>query len=72
MAMTSRRSKITDEELLNYIRVVEDPFVTAAELADEFEMTRQGINGRLNQLKSSGVLKSKQCGSGQGWWLPDT
>ena len=71
MSATNNRMKVTDEQLLDYFHSANDAFVTTRELVDEFEMTRQAINGRLESLAEEGRLTSKQCGSGYGWWLSD-
>jgi len=60
------------EKIVIEIRATDDPFVTAAELSDSLEASRQSINYRLNQLEEAGCVDRKKAGSrAVGWWLID-
>jgi predicted transcriptional regulator len=46
--------------------------ITATELSDAVDMTRQGVNNRLSELVESGHLRSKQVGSrAVVYWLTE-
>jgi DNA-binding MarR family transcriptional regulator len=55
--------KLTDEEILREMRLAPDPFVTASELADRTNYTRQGIRNRLDTLESKGLVRRRKVGS---------
>lgn len=54
--------KVTEAEILNKIRKIEDPVFTTTEIAEEFDITRQAALYRLDNLTDRGVLKKKSVG----------
>lgn len=64
----TRYKKVTSESILQFVRNHEEPVVTAGEIADEFDMTNQGVNYRLRQLEEEGKLVSKTAGSSAKVW----
>ncbi|WP_133412141.1 MarR family transcriptional regulator [Halalkaliarchaeum desulfuricum] len=61
--------KATESGIIRAFKESSDPFLTTTELAEQFDMTRQGMAKRLDRLAERGVLTRKSCGSGYGWWL---
>jgi len=71
MSATGRPTS-TDDELLRLFDESDDPVLTAAEIAEELEMTRQGVNYRLRQLDAEGAVARKKIGSrAVAWWRTD-
>lgn len=69
MAPSEKRQKVTDSEIIEAIKDISDPFVTAKELAEQLPISRQQVNDRLRDLEQRGILSRKKAGSGQGWWI---
>lgn len=65
---SGRPKKVTSDKILKFVRTHEDPVVTAGEIADEFNMTNNGVNYRLRQLEDDGELVSKTAGSSAKVW----
>lgn len=61
--MAGRKPTVSDEQVLREIALMADPVVTAPELADRLDITRQGANYRLGQLEEDGYVKSKKVGA---------
>jgi len=53
---------VSDTKILTYMRESDDPAFTAGELAEQFEMTTEGVRNRLQQLIESGDVFSKKPG----------
>jgi len=62
MGETGRDKKLTDVEILKEISLHPDPVVTTSEIAERVEMTRQGLNNRMNELAETGDLVRKDVG----------
>ncbi|WP_092664187.1 winged helix-turn-helix domain-containing protein [Halorientalis persicus] len=69
--MVGRTPKVSDEEIMNHIREVNDPFVTAKEVAEAVSLSRQAVNNRLNNLHDRNLVDKKSTGSGVGWWVTE-
>jgi len=66
---TTGRPANADDEVLRIFERSDDPVLTAAEIAEELGMTRQGVNYRLKQLHDDGSVARKQLGSrAVAWW----
>lgn len=65
---TKKYKKVTSESILEFVRAHKEPVVTAGEIADEFDMTNNGVNYRLQQLEDDGKLVSKRAGSSAKVW----
>lgn len=50
-------------ELLEEAALHPDPIVTATELAERMDYTRQGVMRRLEQLEEEGLFESKMAGA---------
>lgn len=62
------RVKMTEDEILNFIREHHEPVVTASEIAEEFDVTNGAAIYRLNQLKKNGRVRPKEAGSSALVW----
>jgi len=64
---------MTDDEILSIFVNADDPVLTATEIAEQTDLTRQAIRRRLQQLRDNdGVLERKNVGSrAVVWWLTD-
>jgi Fic family protein len=73
MAMNSGRTgKVSDAEIISAFQDSEDAFLTAAEVAEKFDITQQAAHSRLAGLHERGVLHRKKAGArAVGWWLSD-
>jgi predicted ArsR family transcriptional regulator len=60
---------VTEQEILKVFDQIEEPFVTASELADELGVSRQAANYRLKRMRDNGLVNSKKTGARSvGWW----
>jgi len=67
---SSNRLKMTDNEIKQFIREHRDRAVTASEIAEEFGVTTQAVNYRLNKLREQGEVVKKKVGSAAAvWWV---
>lgn len=62
------RVKMTDSEILNFMRTHEDPVVTATEIAEEFSVTNGAVRYRLEKLERVGKVRPKEAGSSAVVW----
>lgn len=63
---------MTEEEILLQIRLSPDPVVTAGELAERTDYSRQNINIRLEELVENGLVAEKKAGArAKVYWLTD-
>lgn len=70
--MPQGKRTVTDDEMLKFMRESSDPAFTTRELADHFEMTTEGVRGRLTSLESTGaVFRKKPSPRTIIWWLPE-
>jgi predicted ArsR family transcriptional regulator len=62
--------KVSDGEILAAIERVDEPVVTAAELADGLPIGRRALRDRLSALRERGVVDRKTVGArAVVWWL---
>jgi len=71
MASPGREPETQDRHILREFMLAEAPFLHATELADTFDMSRQGVYKRLVKLEERGLLKSKKSGNVRNWWITD-
>jgi predicted transcriptional regulator len=64
----SNSRTITDERILEFIRTHEDPCVTAGEIAEEFDITNEGVNYRLKKIRDRGDVVEKRVGASAKVW----
>ena len=70
--MGGRKPTISDEEILREIALSPDPVVTATEISNRIEMTRQGVNNRLDTLCEEGLVRKKSVGAkAVVYWLSE-
>jgi DNA-binding IclR family transcriptional regulator len=61
-----------DDEIIRFIRESERPFVTATEVADEGDMSRQNAYRRLQRMTDEGRIEKYKAGSAAViWWVDD-
>lgn len=67
---SSNRQKMTDFDIKQFMREHRDRAVTATEIAEEFGVTTQAVNYRLNQLADDDEVVKKKVGSAAAvWWV---
>lgn len=72
MGEAGRKPTVGDDEILRMVALSPDPIVTAPELAEKLDMTRQGVNYRLSDLVERGFLESRSVGShAVVYWLTE-
>lgn len=63
---------MSDDEIVEYMRELEKPFVTSSEIAEEAGIARQNAYRKLKRLHENGrIEKSKPAPNTAIWWLPD-
>lgn len=68
-SMPQGKQTVSDQEILQLFEQVDDPFLTAGEVAEIVDMTRQGIHNRLQDLHDAGRLERKEGGHRTViWW----
>ena len=61
--------ELNDQEILKLFDATNEPFLTAPEIAEEFEVTRQAVTYRLKRMHGDGLVERKEAGaSSVGWW----
>lgn len=70
MTVPQGKQTVTDDEIVQTMAEHPDPVFTTAELADIFEMSSEGIRGRLNALEEQGcVCRKKPTARTVMWWV---
>jgi len=69
--MSTGKRRVTDQELLEVFEDSNEPFLTAPEVAEHFDITRQQIDTRLKKLYAESAIQRKKTGHATIWWLPD-
>jgi len=65
-----RSKRVSDAKILRAIALSPDPVVTARELAEELDYTRDGIRKRLLKLEDDGKVAGRDVGARSVvWWL---
>lgn len=60
---------VTEQDILKEFDRIDAPFLTASELAEQLEISRQAANYRLKQMRDNGLVNSKKAGARSvGWW----
>jgi predicted transcriptional regulator len=66
----NRDKKMSNDDILSFVRAHEDPCVTAGEIAEEFDATNGAVNYRLKKLEEDGRIAKKDAGaSAKVWYL---
>ncbi|WP_417936055.1 helix-turn-helix domain-containing protein [Haloarcula saliterrae] len=68
--MTRGKQTVSDREILALFAAADAPFLTAREVADAFDLTRQWAHNRLQTLHDDGHLNRKKSGRNTViWWV---
>jgi len=57
--MGGRKPTVSDDEILDTFREVDEPFLSTREVADHIGISRSGTYTRLVELRKNGHLRSK-------------
>jgi len=72
MSDPGRNKEVSDEEIARAIALHPDPVVTASEVAESVDMSKQGVNKRLRELADEGYVVRKEVGARAViYWLDD-
>jgi len=72
MSEPGRKKEVSDEEILRAIALHPDPIVTASEVAEMVDLTKQGVNKRLRELSDEGYVVRKEVGArAVVYWLDE-
>lgn len=71
MRRMGRSNETPDDVILTEIYLKDDPVVVASEVAQEIDMTRQGVHKRLQKLTEGDWLCTKKPGRDRLYWLTD-
>lgn len=69
MADRGRKKTVSDVEILRQFAYSPDPAFFATEFTDEFDMSRQGVLARLDDLEDRGFLRSKKASGRRVFWI---
>jgi DeoR/GlpR family transcriptional regulator of sugar metabolism len=72
MSTRGPQRTVTDDELIRTIQAMELPFVTASDVAEEIDTTRQTSHRYLQELVEQGRLQRHKVGaSAVIYWIPE-
>lgn len=61
--------KVTKQDILKVFDDADEPVLSAIEIADVFNVTRQTITRRLDDMEEEGLVEKKQIGArAVAWW----
>ena len=70
--MPQGKETVSDEDILAAMRSSDDPVVSATEIGDHFDHTRQWAHQRLEQLYEEGMVEKKEASKRSVvWWVKD-
>ena len=70
--MAGQTPKISNTQLLREVYLSPDPIVTATEIAERLDYSRQAINYRFTRLAEEGLLHRREVGArATVYWLSD-
>ncbi|SEP07929.1 HTH domain-containing protein [Halogranum amylolyticum] len=62
----------TAEAVLKVLETSDDPVMTAKEIADQLEVSRDTVGRKLAQLSEEGKVRQKKVGArAVVWWIED-
>jgi predicted transcriptional regulator len=67
--MAGRKKETSDTEILRKFALSPHPVMVASELAEDLDMSRQGVFSRLQDLENDGYLESAMKASARVWWI---
>lgn len=62
---------ITEEKLRAFLLEHDPPLVGTRQVAEHFDVSRQGALKRLDTMEDRGVIRRVDVGQNYGWWLED-
>lgn len=71
MSSSHGNQKVSDQEIIEAIKSVDEPVASASEIATQVSLTRTGVTNRLNKLREQGLVERKDVGNGYVWWVSD-
>lgn len=72
MGKMGRNKEVSDKQILQAIALHPDPIVTSSEVAESVDMTKQGVNKRLNKLAEDEYVVRKSVGArAVVYWLSE-
>jgi DNA-binding MarR family transcriptional regulator len=61
--------ELSEQGILKLFDRADAPFLTAPEIAEEFDVTRQAVTYRLKRMKEKRLVDRKKSGANAvGWW----
>jgi predicted transcriptional regulator len=60
---------VADTDILEALALSPDPVLVASEVAEEVDLTRQGVFNRLQELEEAGLVNSAMKASARVWWI---
>jgi hypothetical protein len=67
--MAGRDKQTPDVDFLLAFLADPAPVLTAAEMGEQVDMTRQGAHARLEELQARGLVASDMKSGSRVWWL---
>jgi len=68
--MSQGKQTVSDEQIIELLEDSTDPFMSATEVADMFDHTRQWAHIRLQDLSDRDKVRKKKAGeSSVIWWV---
>jgi DNA-binding IclR family transcriptional regulator len=69
MSSPGPKRQVSDEEIIEAIKSVDEHFATTAEVAQRTELGRQRALTLLHPLHERGVIEGKKAGTCWCWWV---
>lgn len=69
--MPRGKKTVKDEQIIEFVRSQDAPFVFADEVAQHFDLTRQWAHKRLGALLEEGRIQRKHSGNNSVIWYPE-
>lgn len=60
---------VSDDEIIEFIANSEYPALGTGEIAEQFDMSTQGISKRLRDLADRGEIQTRMIGPTRVWWI---
>lgn len=61
--------KVSDDDILDFLRESPEPVLTSKEVAEKFGIQRQSAHERLQSLNDDGAIARKDVGPSVVWFL---
>lgn len=66
-----RSATVSDDRILDVLHDSEDPIRTVPKMAEEIDLSRDGLRRRLIDLEDRGLVRSKTAGANAVVWWPN-